>query len=107
MSRPSSAIPPYAWPTSSVSKSRCSPNGGGAALAVLAGGRGAADAEAPNHLAAGVELLHTAGLVRHDIDRDRDPRHGGATLYARVGNALAVLVGDYLFSQAAQQCVAT
>ena len=58
-------------------------------------------------MAVGVELLHTASLVHDDIVDESDTRHGGATLYARVGNALAVLVGDYLFSQAAQACVAT
>lgn len=65
------------------------------------------DATALDHMALGVELLHTASLVHDDIVDESDTRHGGATLYARVGNALAVLVGDYLFSQAAQECVAT
>ncbi len=65
------------------------------------------DAEALNHMALGVELLHTASLVHDDIVDDSDTRRGAATLYTRVGNALAVLVGDYLFSQAAQECVAT
>jgi geranylgeranyl pyrophosphate synthase len=65
------------------------------------------DAQALNHMAVGVELLHAASLVHDDIVDESDTRHGGATLYARVGNALAVLVGDYLFSQAAQECVAT
>jgi geranylgeranyl pyrophosphate synthase len=64
-------------------------------------------AERLNHMALGVELLHTASLVHDDIVDESDTRHGGATLYARVGNALAVLVGDYLFSRAAQECVAT
>ena len=58
-------------------------------------------------MAVGVELLHTASLVHDDIVDESDTRHGGATLYAKVGNALAVLVGDYLFSQAAKECVAT
>lgn len=65
------------------------------------------DPAALDHMALGVELLHTASLVHDDIVDESDTRHGGATLYARVGNALAVLVGDYLFSQAAQECVAT
>jgi geranylgeranyl pyrophosphate synthase len=68
---------------------------------------GVADADALNQMAVGVELLHTASLVHDDIVDESDTRRGGATLYARVGNALAVLVGDYLFSQAAQACVAT
>jgi len=79
------------------------------ALALLIGRMSAAtaDADALNQMAVGVELLHTASLVHDDIVDESDTRHGGATLYARVGNALAVLVGDYLFSQAAQACVAT
>jgi geranylgeranyl pyrophosphate synthase len=77
------------------------------ALSLLIGRMGSANAEALNHMAVGVELLHTASLVHDDIVDESDTRHGGATLYAHVGNALAVLVGDYLFSQAAQECVAT
>jgi geranylgeranyl pyrophosphate synthase len=78
------------------------------ALALLIGRMGSpADLEALNHMAVGVELLHAASLVHDDIVDESDTRHGGATLFARVGNALAVLVGDYLFSQAAQECVAT
>ncbi len=83
------------------------------ALALLIGrmmpGEANADAlpAALNQMAVGVELLHTASLVHDDIVDESDTRRGGATLYARVGNALAVLVGDYLFSQAAQSCVST
>jgi geranylgeranyl pyrophosphate synthase len=79
------------------------------ALALLIGriAGSTADPDALNHMAVGVELLHTASLVHDDIVDESDTRHGGATLYARVGNALAVLVGDFLFSQAAQECVAT
>jgi geranylgeranyl pyrophosphate synthase len=66
-----------------------------------------AAADALNQMAVGVELLHTASLVHDDIVDESDTRRGGATLYAKVGNSLAVLVGDYLFSQAAQACVAT
>ncbi len=65
------------------------------------------EAGALNHMAVGVELLHTASLVHDDIVDDSETRHGAATLYTRVGNALAVLVGDFLFSRAAQECVAT
>jgi geranylgeranyl pyrophosphate synthase len=78
------------------------------ALALLIGRLArASDVDALNHMAVGVELLHTASLVHDDIVDESDTRHGGATLFARVGNALAVLVGDYLFAQAAQECVAT
>jgi geranylgeranyl pyrophosphate synthase len=77
------------------------------ALALLIGRLADTDGDVLNHMAVGVELLHTASLVHDDIVDESDTRHGGSTLYARVGNALAVLVGDYLFSQAAQACVAT
>lgn len=77
------------------------------ALALLVGRLGQADPATLNHMAAGVELLHTASLVHDDVVDESDTRRGSATLFRRVGNALAVLVGDYLFSQAAQQCVAT
>jgi geranylgeranyl pyrophosphate synthase len=78
------------------------------ALSLLIGRLGTlADPQALDHMAVGVELLHTASLVHDDIVDESDRRHGAATLYARVGNALAVLVGDYLFSQAAQECVST
>jgi len=77
------------------------------ALTLLVGRQSGANTEALNHMAAGVELLHTASLVHDDVVDESDTRRGAATLFTRVGNALAVLVGDYLFSQAAQQCVAT
>jgi len=78
------------------------------ALSLLIGRIGHIEASEPlDHMALGVELLHTASLVHDDIVDDSETRRGAATLYARVGNALAVLVGDYLFSQAAQECVAT
>ena len=77
------------------------------ALALLIGRLGEVPPEALNHMAVGVELLHTASLVHDDVVDESDTRRGAATLFTRVGNALAVLVGDYLFSQAAQECVAT
>jgi geranylgeranyl pyrophosphate synthase len=78
------------------------------ALSLVIGRLGAlGEPQQLDHMALGVELLHTASLVHDDIVDDSDTRRGAATLYARVGNALAVLVGDYLFSQAAQECVAT
>jgi geranylgeranyl pyrophosphate synthase len=80
------------------------------ALALLIGRLGTPpdhDGEALNQMATGVELLHTASLVHDDVVDESDTRRGKATLFTRVGNSLAVLVGDYLFSQAAQACVAT
>lgn len=77
------------------------------ALALLIGRLGQPDPDAMNHMAVGVELLHTASLVHDDVVDESATRRGDATLFTQVGNALAVLVGDYLFAQAAQACVAT
>jgi geranylgeranyl pyrophosphate synthase len=48
-------------------------------------------------LATAVELLHTASLVHDDINDRSDMRRGQATVNARWGNGLALLVGDYVF----------
>jgi len=77
------------------------------ALALLVGKLGADRPEPMLHMATGVELLHTASLVHDDVVDESDRRRGEQTLFTRVGNALAVLVGDYLFAQSAQRCVAT
>jgi geranylgeranyl pyrophosphate synthase len=45
--------------------------------------------------------------VHDDVVDESDLRRGAQTLFTRVGNALAVLVGDYLFAQSATRCVAT
>jgi geranylgeranyl pyrophosphate synthase len=77
------------------------------ALALLVGRAGSADREAMLNMAVGVELLHAASLVHDDVVDESDLRRGSQTLFTRVGNALAVLVGDYLFAQSATRCVAT
>jgi geranylgeranyl pyrophosphate synthase len=77
------------------------------ALALLTGRLGAYDAERLLQMATGVELLHAASLVHDDVVDESDLRRGAQTLFTRVGNALAVLVGDYLFAQSATRCVAT
>src|SRR5687768_11741103 len=77
------------------------------ALALLTGRLGEYDAERLLHMAVGVELLHGASLVHDDVVDESDLRRGAQTLFTRVGNALAVLVGDYLFAQSATRCVAT
>jgi octaprenyl-diphosphate synthase len=57
---------------------------------------------APLHaMAAAVEFLHTATLIHDDVVDQTDSRRGEPTLYSAVGNAIAVLAGDYLFAQAA------
>jgi geranylgeranyl pyrophosphate synthase len=77
------------------------------ALALLTGRLGTYDLERLLQLATGVELLHAASLVHDDVVDESDLRRGAQTLFTRVGNALAVLVGDYLFAQSATRCVAT
>src|SRR3954469_9420034 len=77
------------------------------ALALLTGRLGTYDAERLLHMATGGELLHGASLVHDDVVDESDLRRGSQTLFTRVGNALAVLVGDYLFAQSATRCVAT
>jgi geranylgeranyl pyrophosphate synthase len=77
------------------------------ALALLTGRLGTYDAGRMLHMATGVELLHAASLVHDDVVDDSELRRGAQTLFTRVGNALAVLVGDYLFAQSATRCVAT
>jgi geranylgeranyl pyrophosphate synthase len=77
------------------------------ALAMLTGHLGTYDDERLLQMATGVELLHAASLVHDDVVDESDLRRGSQTLFTRVGNALAVLVGDYLFAQSATRCVAT
>jgi heptaprenyl diphosphate synthase/octaprenyl-diphosphate synthase len=77
------------------------------ALAMLVGRLGTYDADRLLDMATGVELLHAASLVHDDVVDESDLRRGAQTLFTRVGNALAVLVGDYLFAQSATRCVAT
>ena len=76
-------------------------------LALLVGRLGEFRPEPMLHMATGVELLHTASLVHDDVVDESELRRGARTLFTRVGNALAVLVGDYLFAQSAARCVAT
>ena len=77
------------------------------ALALLAGRIGQPAPDRLLHMAIGVELLHTASLIHDDVVDDTPRRRGEAALFTQVGNAVAVLVGDYLFAQSAARCVAT
>ena len=51
--------------------------------------------------AAVTELVHAASLVHDDTLDDAGTRRGITTVSAQWGNHVAVLVGDYLFAQAA------
>jgi geranylgeranyl pyrophosphate synthase len=77
------------------------------ALAFLIAKLGQAQERPLLDMATGVELLHAASLVHDDVVDESETRRGSKTLFTRVGNALAVLVGDYLFAQSAARCVAT
>src|SRR6266550_1327458 len=52
-------------------------------------------------MAAAVEFLHTATLIHDDVVDQTNSRRGRPSLYTQVGNSVSVLVGDYLFAQAA------
>lgn len=52
-------------------------------------------------LAASVEMLHTATLVHDDMIDQSALRRGNPTLHTLLNPASAVLLGDYLFAQAA------
>jgi len=54
----------------------------------------------PIHLAAIVELIHTASLIHDDIVDDSSSRRGQPTLNKQFGNKIAVLAGDMLYTRA-------
>jgi len=59
--------------------------------------RAAQDTRGAVSLATAVELLHTASLVHDDINDKSELRRGQATINARWGDGLALLVGDFVF----------
>lgn len=56
------------------------------------------------HACAGIELLHLASLVHDDIIDGTDVRRGKQTAHKEWGTQVAVLIGDYVLSQA-MRCV--
>jgi octaprenyl-diphosphate synthase len=52
------------------------------------------------HAAVAMELLHTASLVHDDVVDESGERRGQPSLNSLMDNKVAVLVGDYLLSQA-------
>jgi geranylgeranyl pyrophosphate synthase len=58
-------------------------------------------------LAAAIELLHTATLVHDDLIDNSPVRRGLPTLHSMTSKAATVLVGDYLFANAAALCTET
>ncbi len=81
-------------------------NGGGKrlrpAIALLAGTFGRYRIEGLVQLAVGLELLHTASLVHDDVIDTSPMRRGRATANAIFDNAASVMVGDYIFANAAE-----
>lgn len=51
-------------------------------------------------LGAALELIHTATLIHDDLIDDADTRRGVATAHTRFGNTTAILLGDYLYTNA-------
>ena len=58
-------------------------------------------------LAAAIELLHTATLVHDDLIDNSPTRRGKPTLHQLASRSVTVLVGDYLFANAAALCTET
>ncbi len=57
--------------------------------------------------AAASELLHIAGLVHDDLIDGADTRRGARTLNSHFGQGTVILIGDYLFAQAARTAART
>ncbi len=71
------------------------------AIALLAGKLGDYRRELSVPLAAALELLHTASLVHDDIIDSAGTRRGRPTAGSLFDNHAAVVLGDYIFAQAA------
>lgn len=76
-------------------------------LVLLSGGLLGADYARTVDLAAAIELLHTATLVHDDLIDGSLLRRGHPTLNARWEGGATVLIGDYLFSRAAELAAET
>lgn len=70
------------------------------ALALLAGGATGQITSSHLDLAVVLELIHAATLVHDDIMDGADTRRGQATVNAKWGNTISVLLGDCLFAHA-------
>ena len=72
------------------------------AVALLAGGFGKENLDHQVSLAASIELLHTATLVHDDVIDAAHVRRGQPTANAEFDNAASVMLGDYMFANAAE-----
>lgn len=72
------------------------------AIALLAGKFGRYDLDLLVPLAASIELLHSATLVHDDVIDAAATRRGRSTANALFNNAATVMVGDFMFANAAE-----
>lgn len=77
------------------------------ALVLLAGSFGNYDLNKLVPLGTAIELLHTASLVHDDVVDGAESRRGRPTANAVFDNALTVLLGDYMFANAAEMVTRT
>ena len=77
------------------------------AVTLLAGRLFDFDPDVHISMAIAVELLHTASLVHDDSVDKASLRRGTATINARYGDEVALLLGDYLFASSAEMVCAT
>ncbi len=90
-----SAVEPYIGYICNTSGKRIRP-----ALAILVGGAAGGVTEDHRKIGVILELIHMATLVHDDIIDGASARRSMPTANAKWGNALAVLLGDALFSHA-------
>ena len=76
-------------------------------LVLLAGSFGDYELNRLVPLGAAIELLHTASLVHDDVVDGAESRRGRPTANAAFDNALTVLLGDYMFANAAEMVTRT
>lgn len=72
--------------------------------AAAAGDQGESIGDAHRLLAATVEMIHMATLVHDDVLDEARVRRGGETINTLYGNEAAVMLGDYLISNAFHLC---
>ncbi len=77
------------------------------ALVLLAGHLGNYDLNRLVPLGTAIELLHTASLVHDDVVDGAESRRGRATTNSVFDNAITVLLGDYIFANAAEMVTRT
>ena len=77
------------------------------ALVLLTGNLGDYNLNKLVPLGAAIELLHTASLVHDDVVDGALSRRGRPTTNAKFDNAITVLLGDYMFANAAEMVTRT